>query len=281
MGGLGRAGDAAPVAVAAIWRAAADALAWTASMRDHTARTERRKAWAARSEAAAAMGRVAEECAAAIDADGGADAAAAMSRAVETERGAAAQMRLAAEAFRRSSRHHSGAKADQDQAAQAYERAAEHRRSRTMGERAERSQANVLRAGEMASGARAAAKALARNAGRLEAIAAALPRRGHRQAEDGDELASLRADMLDDAGRASRQSSAMEKQAVDAERLAAEVRGLAAAAAEHSMTIAAVASEQGLRDPQAKEAAAALRGAAASAGRLAAAERQRMENQAE
>ena len=277
MGGSGRDGDAA----AAIWRAAADTLAWTASMHDHMAQTERRTAWAAKSEAAAAMDRAATECGDAIGADGVVDTAA-TSRAAEAARGAADATRRAADAFGRSSGRHRDARADQELAVQAYERAADYGRSGTMGERAARSQANAQGAGEMVSGAREAAKTLVRNAGRLEAIAAAQSKQGSGKAGAGDELATMHAGMLDDARRTDRQSSTMEKMAADAEMLAAEVRGLAAFAAEYSMALAAEASDQGLRDPRVKRAAAALKAAVASASRLAAAEeRRRMEDEAE
>ena len=273
---MGGAGQAAGTAV---WKAAADAMAWTASMRDHMALTECRRGWAARSEADAAMERAAAECGAAINADGGVDAAA-MSRAVETARGAAAAMRLAADAFGRSSRHHHAAKAEQEQAAQAYGMAAEYRRRRTMGERAERSQENAMHADGLASGERGAAKALVRNAGKLEGRIVAWTAARQRRAEgDRDGMALAQADMLKGATRFRWHSEAMGGLAADFERLAVEVRGLAALEAEHSTARAAEALEDAPLNPDVKAAVQALNKAAAAASRVAADERRRGEDQ--
>ena len=274
---MGGAGQAAGTAV---WKAAADAMAWTASMRDHMAWTERRRGWEAKSKADMSMNRAAAECGEAIGAKGGGFDAAAMARAVEATRGAASAMSDAAKAFGLSSRHHMAAKSDQDLAAQAYERAMHYDRRRTMDGRAARSQENAQGTGEMASGARNAAKSLVRNAGVLEARAKQwAANRRRRAVSDLDDLASFHADMLDDARRACQESEAMGGLAADAELLAAEVRGLAASEAEYSTARAAEALEDAPLKPDAKEAVQALNKAAAAASKVAADERRRGENQ--
>ena len=277
MGGAGTAEDAA---AAAMWRAAADAMAWTASMCDHAAWTERQRGWADKSEADEALKRAAGECGDAIDAGGGVDADAA-ARAVGALRIAADAAARAAGAFGRSSGRHREAESEQNLAAAAYERAADRRSGGAVRERAAQSDAHAQDAERLASDARGAARALARNAGRLEACAAAWPTFGRKRVGDHDELASMQADMHDDARQACPHSAAMERRAADAGRLAAEVRGMAAAAAGQSAAKAEeVASKRGLRGTRVKRAAAAWKRAAAAASRLAEAERRRLENRA-
>lgn len=272
MGGGSRPAAPPPpsTAAAALWEAAGDALAWTASMRGHAAWTEGARGWEDRIEADEAVKEAALECGDAIDAKDGVDGDA-MARALGTMGRVRSTLARAAEAFGRSSRLHRESEAGQAGAALAYARAGLPMRAEAADRRAAESHRHAQAAARLATGALGGAKALARNAGRMEARTAALSESAWRKrVGDLDELSLIQADMWDDARQAGAQSAEMARRSEDAGRLAAEVQRMAGDAAERSSARAedeAAGSRGG--DPGMQDAAEAWRSAAAEAKRTA------------
>ena len=148
----------APVAAAAVWKAAANALAWAASMRGMAARTEQRKAWESGASAARSAMRAAEASRGDVRARNRIDAAAIGRMSTEFSAAAEAAAQAAA-AHGRTARLGRTEADDYERAAEAYARAATVERERV----ARRSASAALRtalaeAGQMADTAAGASK---------------------------------------------------------------------------------------------------------------------------
>ena len=262
MGG-GRPGTEAAAGV--LWTAAADAMVWTAMIREHDSWTELKRAWAAKAEAVDAMRAGSEECGRAVDAQGVVDAGA-LGRAAEALGHAAAAMGRAAEAFDRASDLCKAAGAGLRRAGDAHARALDKASAVDMRGMASMSYDRAARTDQMTSNARGMAAGLAREADGMAALAAGWAGAGQRRwsGERGG-LAAVQADMWEDAKEMRAGSEEMKRSAQEAERLAARMRDVAAGAAERSAERAAAAARGGLAGQDAPEAAAAWRKAVSEA----------------
>lgn len=258
-------GGAKPAA-AALWEAAADAMAWEGSIRDHAAWAKRRKGWAARREADDAMGRAAEAFGRAIDAHGKVDADA-MGRAREMLMDAAKASDRAAGAFKRSADLSRAAGKKQLESAKAYRLAAEPGHDASMTERSMRSYDYALTASDLVSSAIDWAKALLVDAIKLARSSDRWSSAGYRWDGGRGALPSVQAGAREDAGQARMLSTAAEEHAGETARLSSEIRRMEAAASRRSAAWADGEAARRQAGPDARKAAAAWRKAAASAGR--------------
>ena len=258
-------GRAEPDAEAAVWKAAGDARAWAAAIREHTAWTASVQGWSARIEADVAKRLVVEAMGKAARAKGPAGAKA-LGRAAEAMDIIVARTERAAKLVGRSSRFDRAAAAQHRRAARAYGRAAERGLSRQAARQA------------AASGRRA--KAAARQSADLDrvavefgpfantlAMAAVMPDAAESLRDSGAESASLLSGMLAAAGQECEESKAVVARAKKGERKTARARE---AAARQSAAAAADAKAPAGSGPGARAAAAALKKAAAAADRAAA-----------
>lgn len=256
-------GDSAPAAV--LWKAAADAMAWRASIRDHAARRERKKARAAMAEADGELSRAAEACGRVVDAQDRVDTEA-LGRAMAATKVAAEMLSLAFKALARSSRLHRKAGAGLKRASKAYGRAADPKRVADVRKRAARAYADGRVSAGIAASVRRDAKTIARDAGRVEACMAEWAS----AAGGEDARPSVGAEMRKLARPMGTESDGIEENLEEAVRTAAEVRKVFAESARRSAAGAAKAvSEQGddSGGPDVQRAEAAWRKALAAANR--------------
>ena len=254
-----------PDAAAILWNAAADAMAWAAFIREHASWAELRGAWAAKSEAVDAMRIGTEECGRIVDAQGTVDAAA-VGRASEAMRHAAATVGRAGEAFGRSSDLCMAAGAGQRRAGEAYALASNPECGADMCGMAARSYNRSVGAAEMAANARGIAAGLAQEAGEMDSLAASWKESGRAWRGDRGGLAAVQADMWEDAKEMRANAAEMQRSAERAEQATARMRAVAAREAERSASLAAAAVRAGA-GPGAQEAEAAWRRAMAEAHR--------------
>ena len=231
------AGSAGTDAANALWRAAADALAWKASIRNRAARAAHRKAWSAMVKAAGAT-EVAATRGPSTDARNRTDAAP-LERAVAALRDAADMMNLASKELRRSSRLHRAAAAARMRSSKAYKRAADAAGAAGMDRHAARSHDRAMDTDAKATIALEGARQLLRDAVELAARVSRLP------AEDAAKAAEPEADAEDAAKAAEPEAEAEpDADAEDAEDAedAAEADAEDAAAAEADAEDAAAAA---------------------------------------
>lgn len=256
--------EGATTAATVLWKAAADAIVWRASIRDHAARRELKKAWVAMAEAEGELRLAAEACGRAVDAQGRRDSKA-RGRAMAATRVAADMLLLAVKALARSSRLYRKAGAGLKRASRAYGRAAEPKHAAGMRERAARAHAHGRVSAGIAANVRRHARKLVRSADRVDAGEAELPLAG-----GADMLSSVDADMRVSAGRAGgAESNGTGADLEEAVRAAYEVQKVCAEAAKLSAAEAARAvSDCGDGGgPDVKKAEAAWRKAVAAANR--------------
>lgn len=228
-------------ATAVLWAAAGDAMAWKASIREHAARRERKKARDSVAESYGELGRVVDAYEQAADGRGRADTEV-LGRALSTTRVAAEMQSLASKALARSSRLHRKAGAGLKRASMAYKRAAEPRRAADMRERAARAYANARASAGIAARVRRDARGIMQSADRMDAGEAEWPPAGGGgMAGDAGVPSPAAADMRESAGRAHTGSNGTEKKLEDAVRAAAEMRKVSAEAARRSAENAAKA----------------------------------------
>ena len=233
------AGSAGTDAANALWRAAADALAWKASIRNRAARAAHRKAWSAMVKAAGAT-EVAATRGPSTDARNRTDAAP-LERAVAALRDAADMMNLASKELRRSSRLHRAAAAARMRSSKAYKRAADAAGAAGMDRHAARSHDRAMDTDAKATIALEGARQLLRDAVELAARVSRLP------AEDAAKAAEPEADAEDAAKAAEPEPKADADADADAEDAedaedAAEADAEDAAAAEADAEDAAAAA---------------------------------------
>lgn len=259
MGGSGR--DAAGAA-AAVWRSAADARMWAAAIYARAMSKANRQGWAAKAESEDAVRRAAEAAGQAVDPRAGVDAEA-MGRALDAIRQGASAMRRAAVAFRRSSKLSRAASAEHSKAAAAYGHAADDMYGQLASGLAEKTRTNSRGSAKLSRSMRLGARLLGEQADRWAAGASKWREDGYGIGADMGAMEPMLAGMMDEAGRECAKSMEMARQAVDDERMTADLRRDVAAEAERSA--AAAARERDL--PEAQEAAEAWRRAMAAAGR--------------
>lgn len=250
-------GDAhcTPAGAADVWKAAADAWTWAASIHGHAAQREHKRAWTARSEVGDTLLEAAEAGRQMADAQGTTDAAAAAAAAAAAMRRASASLGREAAALERSSRLNGSAAAWEERAAASFSMARDVERIMPAIDRAAKSR---MRAGDEARTAmesKRGAEALARDAGILEDGASRRAASGSGRDGDRGAITLAHADMREDARRERVRSAEMLCRAEESTRLAARAQGLAEAAARRS----AEASAGGRGSPDAQEAAAAWR----------------------
>ena len=253
-------------AAAVLWDAAAVAMVWAASIRDHAAWVEVKGAWATMAEAVDAMRAGAEECGRAVDAQGKVDAAA-LGRAGESMKRAGGIIERAADAFGRSSELCEAAGAGQKRAGEAHARASNVSNGADARRMAARSYKRADSTAKMAAKVRAIAGGLAREAGGMAAEAASDHEGSGRRMRRGERsgLAAVQADLWEDTRDMRANSAEMLRQSSEAVKVAARIRAVAGMAAERLAGRAAMACRDGA--PDAQEAAAAWRGAVADANR--------------
>lgn len=256
-------GKITPAAV--VWRAAADARAWAATIVEHTAWTVHTQGWEAKSESDKAMERAAKESRGMVDARNrmSADAMAREAR----ELGSVAEMtKRAAAAFGRSSDLNTAAVAHLKRAARAYRRAGFEKDAEGVDKRIEMSSEYA----ETAARLRREADGVA---GHIEPLASALAAAAARMGEDGrewggrpGELASSQSELLALAKKGLKNSDARVENSRKAAELTAMAREMTEAAAKRSAAVAAAFAK---KDPRAEKAAAAWRRAMKAANRAA------------
>lgn len=269
-GGRGSRPAAGAAAAAVLWEAAGDAVAWTASMREHAAWTEASRGWAYRIESDESIKRAARECGDAIDARDVVLDEDMMARAIETLRRAVPTLERAAESFGRSTGLHREAEDGQNRAADAYRRAYLQWRAEAAGRSAKEMNRHAQTAAKLMSGMLGGSKELECEAARMERHAAAISKAGrHSQGRNMDELSSIQADLWDNALMARAESAELARRSAEIGRLTAEVRGMAEATAKRS---AARAGREAARSrdggPDMQEAAAAWKRAMEDAKRM-------------
>lgn len=254
-----------PADAAVLWEAAADAMSWTAAIRDHESLTEYLKGLAARVEFGDAMKGAAEKCGRAVDGQGTIDTAS-IGRAGDAMMRAADQLVRASKAFARSSRLGKVAAAEMHRASKAYGRAGDSEYAATVAERASNPRDRALSSAGMAKISLGKAQSLVRNAARL-ATAAASGRPPPRPVRRSDltELSSVQVDMWENAKQERLESVAMLGRMDDGMQAAARIRQITARAAEMSAARAAAAAARGRGRPDVEKAAAAWRRAVAKA----------------
>lgn len=249
---------------AVVWRAAADARAWAATIVEHTAWTVHTHGWEARNESNKAMGRAAKESRGMVDARNRMSADA-MAREARELGSVAEMMKRAAAAFGRSSDLNTAAVAHLRRAARAYRRAGCEQNAEGVDKRIEMSSEYA----ETAARLRREADGVANHIGPLaSALAAAAARMGEDGREWGgrpDELASSQSEMLAMAKKGRKNSAAWVENSRKAAELTAMAREMTEAAAKRSAAAAAAFA----KDPRAEKAAAAWRRAMKAANRAA------------
>lgn len=248
----------------ALWEAAADAMSWTAAVREHAGWLESKKGWAAKAESDDAVRRAAEECGRIVDGRGAMDAAS-IEGAGGAIRLAAGPLVRASKAFARSSRLGEAAGAELRRASRAYGRAGDHEYAATVAERAAGSRDHARTVAMMASTMLGRARWLARDATRLADGAAGRPSPGPVLHAVRAALSSLQVGMREDARQARAESVAMAGKMEDGVQATAKMRRVTARAAELSAERAAAAAARGRGRPDVEEAAAAWRRAVAKA----------------
>ena len=259
-------GDMDGTAADALWNAAADAMAWSAAMREHASWIELKKAWAAKGEAVDAIRSGTEECGRVVDENGVVDADA-VGRAAEAMRHASAAVGRAAEAFERAADLCRAAAAGQRRAAKMYMRASNMECGANVHMMAERSHGRAESSARMVDNARGLEAALAQEAGGMEVLAAEWGASGKEWHGDRSRLATIQADMWEDAKEMCAGSAEMARAAGHAEQMTARMRDVAARAAEASAARAAAIMRAGVGQAG-QEAAAAWRNAMAEANRV-------------
>lgn len=260
-------------AAGALWNAAADAMAWSASMREHASWTETKRAWATKGEAVDAIRAGTEECGRVVDGSGVVDAAA-VGRAAEAMRHASAAVGRAAGAFARSGELCRAAAARQRRAAKMYARASNMESGARVHMMAERSLGRAESSAKMVANARGLEEALAEESAVMGRLAAEWGASGKVWSGDRARMATIQADMWEDAKEMCAGSAEMARMTDNAEQLTARLRDAAARAAEASAACAAALVRAGV-GPGEQEAAAAWRNAMAEANRIGAEERGR------
>ena len=255
-------GGSEPAGVAAVWRAAADARMWAASIYAQAMSKANRQGWAAKAEAEDAVRRAAAAAGQAVDPRTGVDAEA-MGRALDAIRQGSSAMRRAAVAFRRSSRLGRAGAAEHRHAAAAYGHASDGMYGQLASGLAERTRTNSRGSAKLSKSMKLGAGLLGEQADRWAAGSSRWGEDGYGVGADMGAMEPMLAGMMDEAGRESTNSMEMARRAVDDERMTAELRRDVAAEAERSA--AAAARERGL--PEAQEAAEAWREAMSAAGR--------------
>lgn len=252
-----------------VWRAAADARMWAASMRVQAMSRAHRQGWAAKAESEDAMGRAAREASRASDPSETAGAGEAVDGSLNAIRHTAAAMRRAEDAFRRSAESSRAAASEQKKAAMAYGRAAEGVYKRLASGLAARSRKQAKGtdklADDMGLGAGLFERQADRWTGALEMWKADGCKRG---SGDPVKLEPALASLFEDAGRECARSMDAARDSADDEKSTAEIRSTMAAEAEHS----AAAAARARGSPGAQDAAASWRDAMAAADRAAKAE---------
>ena len=261
--------DDASAPAAVLWKAAGDAIAWKASIRNHVARKDRIRAFEAKAEADEAMRRAAEACVRAVDADGRLDTEA-LGRVTATMREAGEIQSRASKVLARSSRLHRKASAGLKRASVAYKRAVDPKYAAEVRDLAARLNAYALAMAGRAADMRRDARKLVRDAGRAGACMAEWTSAGgDRLAGDADAMSSFGAAMRELARPAGAESNGITEEMKQAEREASEVRKMSAEMAVQSSASAAnVRPECGGRGgPDVQRAEAAWRKALAAAKR--------------
>ena len=253
-----------------VWRAAADARMWAASMRLQAMSRAHRQGWAAKAESEDAMGRAARDASRASDpreAAGGAGEA--VDGSLNAIRHAAAAMRRAEDAFRRSSESSRAAASEQKKAAIAYGRAAEGTYKRLASGLVARSRKQAKGTAKLADDMGLGAGLFERQADRWTGALAMWKAEGcKRGSGDPVKLEPALASLFEDAGRECARSMDAARDSADDEKSTAEIRSSMAAEAERSAAAAARVRDR----PGAQDAAAAWRDAMAAADRAAKAE---------
>ena len=257
----GHGSGGAETTAAAVWEAAGDAMAWAASMHDHSAWTERSMGWAARAEAHDAVGRAAEGLGRAIDGQGRVDADA-MGQMAGMLRHAADAWGRAADAFVRTRKLSEAGAKKEWRAARAYMRAANQEYRVGALERTIHLYNYALAAAELATGAFRGSIALLKDAAKVADGADRWSAAGYTWDIECDAPSSLKAGAREDARRAGARSAAMGGRAKRTARLVAEMQKMAEAAARRSAARAEAAHMQADLDVQ-KAAAAWKRAMAA------------------
>ena len=238
-------------------------MEWTAAMRGHDAWAARRKGWAAKAEADDGAGRVAEECARAVDGQGVMNIAS-IRRVEEEMRRAADPLVRASRALARSSRLHEAAESDLLRSSKAHRRAGNRDYAATVAERAANSRDHAQELAGLAAGMLAEAESLRSDAARLAGAAAGEPP-GLAWQADRAALSSSQSEMAEDSRRARAKSAKMLAEAEETVRAAEMLRQLTAGAAKESAAGAAEAAARGRGVPGVERAAAAWRRAVARA----------------
>ena len=255
---------AEPADAAVLWEAAADAMSWTAAIRDHASLAECRKGWAARVEFGDAMKGAAEKCGRIVDGRGMVDTAS-IGLAGDAMKRAADPLVRASRAFARSSRLDKAAAAELRRASRAYGRAEDPEYAAAVAERAASSRDHALSSAGMAKISLDRAESLARDAAKLAAAAARRPPPGPARRSDLAEMSSLQADMWEGAKQDRMESAVALGRMDEAVQATARIRQLTARAAEMSAARAAATAAQGRGRPDVERAAAAWRRAVAKA----------------
>ena len=261
--------DGAASAASVLWKAAADAMAWKASMRGHAARTESMKGWKAKAKSDGVMERAVEECGRAVDEQGRPDVEA-LGRVPATMREAAGILVRSSKAFARSSKLYRRAGAGLKRASRAYRLAGDSMLAAEVRRRAAGSYEYARTAANNEASARRGAGSFVRDADDLEAgMAKCSSGGGGRMGGDPDILSSIRAEMREAGRKARMESDAMVGRMKEVVRSAEELRGVAAEAAKRSAVDAARAVSEYVDGggPDVKKAEAAWRKAMAAATR--------------
>ena len=259
----GDAGAAPPEPAAMLWDAAADAMLWEASIHEHAANVQSRKAWAASAKADSMMCEAADECGRAAGAPDRMDVVAVW-RAIDAIRRAARQLVRVSKAFMLSSDLFEAAGAEQRQASNAFARSTVISHAAPTYAMSVESNERALAEAKRSKIAIEKATDILGSAGRLAEGAA---RTGDGRAGDAGRkaMSSVRAALLEDARRSSLLAKAVRGRTRKAERTAARVLRLAATAAGKSAEAATAVMARGAGGQGVKEAEAAWRRAAESA----------------
>lgn len=252
---------------AALWEAAADAMAWTAAVREHASWTVYRKAWVAKAESDGAMKRMAEECGRAVDRHGAIDPASTV-RVRNAMKRAADPLVRASKAFALSSRLDEAAGADLRRAHKAYGLAGDPEYAAIVHDRAAGSYKHALDTARLAESVICTAESLMGDAVKLANGAARWQSLDLAWQASRAPLSALQADMWEDAKQARAESAAMLGKADEGVQATAKMRRLTARAAEMSASKAAAAAARGQGRPDVERAAAEWRRAVAKAHRV-------------
>lgn len=251
-----------PDAEALAWKAAGDAWAWAATIREHTAWSASEQGWSAKAESDDALGLLATSTSEPSGAQG-AVSAEELGRAAKAMRRVVARMGLASRLLDRSSRFNGSAVRQLRRASRAYERAGARGQAKDVEERLAMAGEYTETAARHSAELDRMAKSFAPFAGVL-AMASATPADGGGAA--APDMASMRSNLLAVAGRYRKTSTDMAERAGKAVQLTAMARELTGAAAKES----ADGTARARAEPGAKRAAADWKRAMAAAGKAAA-----------